>query len=79
MTELLPCPFCGFQPDINEPDCIYPACRPEYDADGKITFQLYNLVCYESAGGCSAHVLGYDRDECIRLWNTRTPAKVNHE
>ena len=72
MTELLHCPFCGFKPDRNDADCIYPASRPEYDPIlDKLVYPVYQLVCYETGGGCGAHILGDDADDCIKKWNTR--------
>lgn len=70
------CPFCGFVPDRNEPDCIYPAARGEYDPLAQqIVFPVWNLVCYETGGGCGAHILGDSVDECITKWNTRVEDK----
>jgi hypothetical protein len=70
---LKPCPFCGFQPDRNDPDCIYPAISPVYDAEeSQMIFKVWNINCYESGGGCSAHILGSSAEDCIKKWNTRT-------
>ena len=60
--QLKPCPFCGFTPDINDEDCIYPVNREK---------TLWNLVCHEHAGGCAASVYGDDRQDVINKWNTR--------
>lgn len=62
-SELLPCPFCGFKPDPDYADCIYPVGKSE----------LLQLVCYECAGGCGATVYGNTRAQCISTWNRRTP------
>ncbi|MGZ8924493.1 MAG: hypothetical protein ACXW2E_01285 [Nitrososphaeraceae archaeon] len=61
--NLLNCPFCGFHPDINDEDCIYPLNRER---------TLWNLVCYETGGGCGASVLGDTKEEVITRWNTRS-------
>ena len=68
--SLLPCPHCGFKPDIMDCDCIYPAGRAR-GADGK--FLLWNLNCYETGGGCGATVYGSSAIECIRHWNAAAP------
>ena len=60
-NTLLPCPFCGFHPNANDDDCIYPVGRTK----------LMQIVCYESGGGCGASVLGDSVDEVIRKWNRR--------
>lgn len=61
-VDLKPCPFCGFKPDPNDDDCIYPV-----DAGRKI----WQLVCYEHGGGCNAEVLGSSVEDVIERWNTR--------
>lgn len=63
MNNILPCPFCGFLPDINDPDCIYPATRDK---------TVWQLVCYATGGGCDASILGDSAEECIEKWNRRT-------
>ena len=72
ITKLLPCPFCGFVPDIEDSDCIYPAVRPvKWDENGKPIYTLWNINCYETGGGCSTQILGGSPEECIEKWNTR--------
>lgn len=56
------CPFCGFQPDVEDDDCIYPINRER---------TVYNLVCYETGGGCGASVLGDNKEDVILRWNGR--------
>lgn len=60
--ELKSCPFCKFQPDIDDPDCIYPINREK---------TLWSLNCYETGGGCATQVLGSNREEVIEKWNKR--------
>jgi hypothetical protein len=71
-TELLPCPFCGFQPDITDGDCLYPATRAEYNEDtDRMEHSIYELNCYTTGGGCGASMLGDSPEDCITKWNTR--------
>ena len=60
--DLLKCPFCGFRPDRSDIDCVYPVDRER---------TVYNVVCYETGGGCGASVLGSNADDAIKKWNTR--------
>jgi len=72
MTKVLPCPFCGSVPDIEDPDCIYPIGRAAYnDKTNLFEYKVYNFVCYEAGGGCGASILGDSREDCIKKWNTR--------
>jgi len=63
MSELKPCPFCGFIPDIEDDDCIYPVTRER---------DLWEIHCYETGGGCNASILARTPELCIEKWNTRT-------
>jgi len=67
-TELLPCPFCGFTPDINNDDCLYPVTRNN---------KVFSLNCYMTGGGCGAEMLGASPEDCINKWNTRKPEQSN--
>jgi hypothetical protein len=70
--KLLPCPFCGFQIDINDEDCLYPASRPEYDViTDSMKYGLYEINCYEIGGGCGISIISDSPDNCIKKWNTR--------
>lgn len=74
ITQVIPggvvlseCPFCGFSPDVEDDDCIYPA-----TADRKV----WGIHCYETGGGCSAQILGDSPEDCIRKWQNRVQRKV---
>ena len=62
MASLLPCPFCGFVPDVKDGDCIYPVNRER---------TVWNLVCYDTGGGCGASVLGDSPENAIINWQKR--------
>lgn len=68
MIELKSCPFCGFRPQGDSDDCIYPI-------DHSRT--VWNLVCYETGGGCGASVLGGSAGEVVERWNTRVEGGRN--
>lgn len=59
--EVAPCPFCGFIPSIDDPDFCHLV--------GRTT--LWQAGCIESAGGCTAKVLGDTKEEAIANWNKR--------
>jgi hypothetical protein len=60
--ELKACPFCGFQPEMDDPDFLYPILTDR---------TLWGAHCPSPAGGCSASVLGESRDEALVHWNSR--------
>lgn len=65
---LLHCPFCGNDLNAQDPqDTIYPI------------HGMYQIVCQENVGGCSATILGDSREDCISLWNTRRPHGTTYE
>lgn len=34
MPKLLTCPFCGFEPDSDDADCVYPVIREQKTKSG---------------------------------------------
>jgi hypothetical protein len=76
-VDLKSCPFCGFNLDVNDEDCIYPVGRPMYDLEtDKPMWRVYNIVCYETGGGCGASVLGDSPEDCIDRWNSRVTSGI---
>lgn len=65
MNMIKPCPFCGNdiqkQFDYDNFDTIYPVGKSD----------LYQIVCGEWYGGCSATMLGSSVEDCINKWNKR--------
>jgi hypothetical protein len=70
--KLKPCPFCSFVPDRYDPDCIYPADRGKYNPEtDKIEYEIWNINCYETGGGCGCYILGHSPEDCVKRWNNR--------
>ena len=62
--KLKACPFCGFNYlDSDDNDVVHLVTRSG----------IYGVHCVESAGGCSASVLGYNAEEAIANWQHRSP------
>jgi len=63
-TDTTRCPFCGFIPNPDDPDCVYPS----YISDGST---IWGYHCYETGGGCSVSVPGKTIQEATDKWETR--------
>jgi hypothetical protein len=67
MTNIQPCPFCGFDIGIefnkDSIDILYPV--------GKTQRTVWKMSCNTSMGGCSASVLGSTPQQAIDNWNKR--------
>lgn len=84
-TTVPPCPFCGREVDLNDPDTLYPTGIVWSETDDGRWYQYrgesgiysgacYVLTCDESAGGCSAEIYGDSREEVIAKWSRRAGA-----
>jgi hypothetical protein len=61
-ATVLPCPFCNFQPDVEDADFCYPNSRAYTD---------WTCKCYETGGGgCGAEgPYAKTRESAIAAWN----------
>ena len=85
--ELKPCPFCGMELDITDPDTFYPNAiywrqiKNEYEAyriyvshkehNPETDHKCYNIICNGIYGGCEAEMHGDSVEETIEKWNRR--------
>lgn len=84
MTDLTPCPFCGWAPSPDDDliDVVYPSGTMWRQKGNFRTYHSYserqegdqfcwNVVCNESMGGCGAEMYGDSKEEAISKWNRR--------
>ena len=79
---MLPCPFCGKQPDLNDPDTLYPSGiywrithgikhyimhKDREPADNKV----WGMHCPETSSGCGVAINRDSAQETIDAWNKR--------
>jgi hypothetical protein len=83
---LLPCPFCGKVPDMEDFDTLYPSgigWKDHEDGTRSYHFAMdvpkeqwcWLLHCFAN-GGCGAEMRGDSRDEVVTKWNTRVKTTV---
>ena len=83
--ELLPCPFCGKKPDLEDPDTLYPS-GIFWAWNEELGMRVYRrfkereegdqpswlMHCTEIAGGCGVEIHGDTKEEALSKWNRRT-------
>lgn len=84
---LLPCPFCGKQCDIDDPDNVHPTggVWEDVPGTGRIYFNRYSQItgyhswgevimveCSLRTGGCGASVTDDTYRDAVAKWNKRT-------
>jgi hypothetical protein len=78
-----PCPFCGKEVDMEEPDTLYPsgvgwAYSERSGLRHFVSFRdvpkeqwCYSMNCPETTRGCGAEMVGNSKQEAIDKWNRR--------
>ena len=87
-VKLLPCPFCGMEPEDDLSDTLYPSGTMWRDnlLPNDESFRSYHgrdrakegdgrcwtMHCTQNIGGCGAQNIGDSQQEAIGRWNRRT-------
>lgn len=82
MLKLKPCPFCGKELDLNDPDTVYPNGIYWRDTEeyGRVYFggmtaesdgRCMQIVCSDVSGGCCAEMHGDSLEDVVDKWNNR--------
>lgn len=61
------CPLCGFIPDIEDADFLYPVNKDK---------TAWNAVCPFTSGGCDAEAVGSSREEALANWNAGLVSEI---
>jgi hypothetical protein len=77
----LPCPFCERQPELENPDTLYPngvGWKLQRGFRFYVNFRevpqeqwCYGMHCCECCGGCGAEINGDSEAEAVSKWNRR--------
>lgn len=86
LRKLLPCPFCGKQGSLEDPDTLYPTAHWREDEEIRHYFglrdgrqhhgEVWTMHCPQPAGGCGAQISGDSEDEAVDNWNRRIDATL---
>lgn len=80
--QMLSCPFCKHEVDLNDPDTLYPTGMYWREEDGLRQYvghrskidgdrPMWSMHCNETSGGCGCEITAHSKDEAKLKWNTR--------
>lgn len=81
-TSMKPCPFCGYEVDLEDGDTLYPSGFGwvAHAGHGRHYVRYteapesqwcWSMNCPTPAGGCGAEITGDSKEETIEKWNRR--------